>query len=52
MQTLINEAYIRFGESISTQKIEELRNKHRRKTVHQFEIDTENSIVKHYKDNG
>lgn len=33
------------------QKIEELRNKHRRLTVHQFDADTENSIVKNFKDN-
>lgn len=52
VETLIHEAYIKFGESISTHKIEELRNKHRRKTVHQFEIETENIIVKQYKDNG
>lgn len=52
METLIHEAYIRFGEAISTSKIEELRNKHRRKTVHQFEIETENIIVKQFKDNG
>lgn len=52
VQTLIHEAYAQFGELISTQKIEELRNKHRRKTVHQFEIDAENSIVKSFRDNG
>lgn len=52
VETLIHEAYIRFGEAISTSKIEELRNKHRRKTVHQFEIETENIIVKQFKDNG
>lgn len=52
VETLIHEAYIRFGEAISTSKIEELRNKHRRLTVHQFEIETENIIVKQFKDNG
>jgi len=52
VQTLLNEAYVKFGELITTQKIEELRNKHRRKTVHQFELDAENSIVKTFKDNG
>lgn len=52
VQTLIHEAYVKFGEVLQTQKIEELRNKHRRRTVHQFELDAENSIVKYYKDNG
>lgn len=47
----MHEAYSRFGENISTQKIEELRNKHRRLTVHQFDADNENSIVKNFKDN-
>ncbi|CAD7082621.1 unnamed protein product [Hermetia illucens] len=51
VQTLLHEAYSRFGENISTQKIEELRNKHRRLTVHQFDADNENSIVKNFKDN-
>lgn len=52
VQLLIHEAYERFGELIQTKNIEELRNKHRRKTVHQFETDAENSVVKNYKDNG
>lgn len=52
MQTLIHEAYVRFGEALQTQRIEELRNKHRRRTVLQFEIDAENSVVKQFKDNG
>lgn len=52
VQTLIHKAYESFGELITTQQIEELRNKHRRKTVHQFELDTENTIVKNFKDNG
>ncbi|XP_055382539.1 TBC1 domain family member 9 [Condylostylus longicornis] len=49
--TLIHEAYTKFGEFISLQRIEELRNKHRRLTIHQFEIDNENSIIKNFKDN-
>lgn len=51
VQTVIQEAYRKFSEQISMQKIEELRNKHRRLTVHQFDADTENSIVKNFKDN-
>uniref|UniRef100_A0A2M4A9C5 Putative ypt/rab gtpase activating protein n=1 Tax=Anopheles triannulatus TaxID=58253 RepID=A0A2M4A9C5_9DIPT len=52
VQTLIYEAYLKFGKAISSQKIEELRNKHRRITVHQLEKDLENSVIKNYKDNG
>lgn len=52
VQTLIYEAYTRFGKAITSQKIEELRNKHRRLTVHQLEKDLENSFVKNYKENG
>lgn len=52
IQTLIHEAYSKYGDKISTERIEELRNKHRQITVHQFEIDAENSIVKSLKENG
>ncbi|XP_058461120.1 TBC1 domain family member 9 [Malaya genurostris] len=52
VQTLIYEAYTKFGKAITSQKIEELRNKHRRLTVHQLEKDLENSFVKNYKENG
>ncbi|XP_055603497.1 TBC1 domain family member 9 [Uranotaenia lowii] len=52
IQTLIYEAYQRFGKPITSQLIEELRNKHRRLTVHQLEKDLENSFVKNFKDNG
>ncbi|XP_055625548.1 TBC1 domain family member 9 [Toxorhynchites rutilus septentrionalis] len=52
VQTLIYEAYQRFGKAITSQKIEELRNKHRRLTVHQLEKDLENSFVKNFKENG
>uniref|UniRef100_A0A182Y2E3 Rab-GAP TBC domain-containing protein n=1 Tax=Anopheles stephensi TaxID=30069 RepID=A0A182Y2E3_ANOST len=52
VQTLIYEAYLKFGKAITSQKIEELRNKHRRLTVHQLEKDLENSVIKNYKDNG
>ncbi|EAT33625.1 AAEL014093-PA, partial [Aedes aegypti] len=52
VQTLIRQAYMRFGKAITSQKIEELRNKHRRLTVHQLEKDLENSFVKNYKENG
>jgi TBC1 domain family member 8/9 len=51
VHSLINEAYAQFGQTLTTAKIEELRNKHRRKTVHQFEEDTENSVAKIFKDN-
>lgn len=49
--TLINEAYTNYGPQISTQKIEELRNKHRRLTMRQFDIDNENSIIRNHSDN-
>lgn len=49
--TLINEAYTNYGPQISTQKIEELRNKHRRLTMRQFDIDNENTIVRNHSDN-
>lgn len=52
MQTLIYDAYRNFGKQITSQKIEELRNKHRRLTIHQLEKDLETSFVKNYKDNG
>ncbi|XP_041771586.1 TBC1 domain family member 9 [Anopheles merus] len=52
VQTLIYEAYLKFGKAITSQKIEELRNKHRRLTVHQLEKDLENSVIKNFKDNG
>lgn len=52
IQTLVHEAYTKYGDKISTERIEELRNKHRRRTVHQLEIDGENSVVKSLKDNG
>ncbi|XP_039963807.1 TBC1 domain family member 9 [Bactrocera tryoni] len=51
IQTLIHEAYTNFGAKISQQKIEELRNKHRRLTIRQFDIDNENTIVKFHADN-
>ncbi|XP_059613417.1 TBC1 domain family member 9 [Phlebotomus argentipes] len=46
IEILIENAYQTYEESITAQKIEELRNKHRRKIVHQFEVDTENSIIR------
>lgn len=46
VQTLIHEAYTKFGEELTQQRIEELRNKHRRLTVRQFDIDNEKTIVK------
>ncbi|XP_055912363.1 TBC1 domain family member 9 isoform X1 [Eupeodes corollae] len=51
VQTLIHEAYSRFGSQISVQKIEELRNKHRRLTMRQFDIDNEKTMVKFHADN-
>ncbi|KAH8379816.1 hypothetical protein KR009_007362, partial [Drosophila setifemur] len=51
VQTLIHEAYTKFGEELTQQKIEELRNKHRRLTMRQFDIDTEKTIVKAYVQN-
>ncbi|KQS44365.1 uncharacterized protein Dere_GG13242, isoform C [Drosophila erecta] len=48
VQTLIHEAYTKFGEEITQQRIEELRNKHRRLTMRQFDIDNEKTIVKAY----
>lgn len=50
VQTLIHDAYTKFGE-ISMQKIEELRNKHRRLTVRQFDLDNEETIVKFHSGN-
>ncbi|KAL7734779.1 hypothetical protein ACLKA6_011065 [Drosophila palustris] len=46
IQTLIHEAYTKFGEELTQQRIEELRNKHRRLTVRQFDVDNEKTIVK------
>ncbi|XP_060652337.1 TBC1 domain family member 9 isoform X1 [Drosophila nasuta] len=46
VQTLIYEAYTKFGAELTQQRIEELRNKHRRLTVRQFDIDNEKTIVK------
>jgi len=51
VQTLIHEAYTKFGEEITQQRIEELRNKHRRLTMRQFDIDNEKTIVKAYVQN-
>lgn len=50
VQTLIHDAYTRYGE-VSMQKIEELRNKHRRLTVRQFDLDNEETIVKFHSGN-
>ncbi|KAL1376620.1 hypothetical protein pipiens_016794 [Culex pipiens pipiens] len=52
VQTLIYDAYRNFGKQITSQRIEELRNKHRRLTIHQLEKDLETSFVRNYKDNG
>lgn len=52
VQTLIHEAYTKFGEELTQQRIEELRNKHRRLTVRQFDIDNEKTIVKAHVQNG
>ncbi|GAB0096899.1 TBC1 domain family member 8 [Sergentomyia squamirostris] len=49
IETLIESAYQTFGESITAQKIEEMRNRHRRRIVHQFEQDAENSIIRQFK---
>ncbi|XP_068143014.1 TBC1 domain family member 9 isoform X2 [Drosophila tropicalis] len=46
VQTLIHEAYTKFGEELTQQRIEELRNKHRRLTVRQFDLDNEKTIVR------
>uniref|UniRef100_A0A1L8DMP1 Rab-GAP TBC domain-containing protein n=1 Tax=Nyssomyia neivai TaxID=330878 RepID=A0A1L8DMP1_9DIPT len=46
IETLIENAYKTYEDTITAQKIEELRNKHRRKIVHQFEQDTETSIIR------
>ncbi|XP_037933596.1 TBC1 domain family member 9 [Teleopsis dalmanni] len=51
VQTLIHEAYTKFGAKISLQNIEELRNKHRRLTLRQFDIDNENTVVKAHEKN-
>ncbi|EDW18570.1 TBC1 domain family member 9 isoform X1 [Drosophila mojavensis] len=51
VQTLIHEAYTKFGEELTQQRIEELRNKHRRLTVRQFDIDNEKTIVKAHAQN-
>ncbi|XP_034483767.1 TBC1 domain family member 9 isoform X2 [Drosophila innubila] len=51
IQTLIHEAYTKFGEELTQQRIEELRNKHRRLTVRQFDIDNEMTIVKAHAQN-
>ncbi|XP_017136755.1 TBC1 domain family member 9 isoform X1 [Drosophila miranda] len=51
VQTLIHEAYTKFGEELTQQRIEELRNKHRRLTMRQFDIDNEKTIVKAYLQN-
>uniref|UniRef100_A0A1I8PL77 Rab-GAP TBC domain-containing protein n=1 Tax=Stomoxys calcitrans TaxID=35570 RepID=A0A1I8PL77_STOCA len=50
VQTLIHEAYTKFGD-ITLQKIEELRNKHRRLTMRKFDLDNENTIVKFHAGN-
>uniref|UniRef100_A0A6B2EBH3 Putative gtpase-activating protein gyp2 n=1 Tax=Phlebotomus kandelakii TaxID=1109342 RepID=A0A6B2EBH3_9DIPT len=49
VDALIDNAYRTYEDSITSQRIEELRNKHRRKIVHQFEVDTENSIIRQFK---
>ncbi|XP_070142241.1 TBC1 domain family member 9 isoform X2 [Drosophila kikkawai] len=51
VQTLIHEAYTKFGEELTHQRIDELRNKHRRLTMRQFDIDNEKTIVKAYVQN-
>lgn len=51
VQTLIYEAYTKFGNDITMQKIQELRNKHRRLTIRQFDLDNEKTIVKFHADN-
>ncbi|XP_030570382.1 TBC1 domain family member 9 isoform X2 [Drosophila novamexicana] len=51
VQTLIHEAYTKFGEELTQQRIEELRNKHRRLTMRQFDIDNEKTIVKAHMQN-
>lgn len=48
IQTLIHSAYEAFGELITNQRIEELRNKHRRRIILQFETEAENSIIRHF----
>uniref|UniRef100_A0A1B0B5L1 Rab-GAP TBC domain-containing protein n=1 Tax=Glossina palpalis gambiensis TaxID=67801 RepID=A0A1B0B5L1_9MUSC len=50
VQTLIHAAYTRFGE-ITLQRIQELRNKHRRLTIRKFDLDNEVTIVKFHMDN-
>lgn len=50
VQTLIHEAYTKFGE-ITLHKIEELRNKHRRLTMRKFDLDNEETIVKFHSEN-
>ena len=50
VRTLIHEAYTKFGD-ITLQRIEELRNKHRRLTMRKFDLDNEDTIVKFHSDN-
>lgn len=48
VSTLIHSAYELYGNQVTNKRIEELRNKHRRRIVLQFETDAENSIIKHF----
>ena len=51
VQTLIYEAYTKFGPNITMHRIQELRNKHRRLTMRQFDMDNEKTIVKFHASN-
>lgn len=48
VQTLIYSAYELYGTVVTNKRIEELRNKHRRRIVLQFETEAENSIIRHF----
>lgn len=48
VQTLIHSAYELYGSLVTNKRIEELRNKHRRHIVFQFEEEAENGIIRHF----
>lgn len=48
VQTLIHSAYELYGSVVTNKRIEELRNRHRRHIVFQFEEEAENGIIRHF----
>lgn len=48
VKTLIHSAYELYGSLVTNKRIEELRNKHRRHIVFQFEEEAENAIIRHF----